>query len=84
MMVDHSGNLWVQDYPRIGAPTVTWRVFARDGAGMARVDLPTHFTAYEIGSDYVLGRHLDPHESIPQVRMYRLRRTLRLMDAGRF
>jgi hypothetical protein len=75
--VDGDGNLWVQDYPRGTMPTVTWRVFAGSGSPLAGVELPTHLLVYEIGSDYVLGRYLDPEESIPQVRLYRLHRTTR-------
>ena len=74
LRVDHSGNLWVQDYPRAKAPMVTWRVFGRSGSPVAHVELPTHLTVFEIGADYVLGRYLDPDESIPQVRLYRLAR----------
>jgi hypothetical protein len=77
LRVDHAGNLWIQDYPRPSAPTVIWRVFSRDGASVSRVDLPTYLGVYEIGADYVLGRYLDPDESVPQVRLYRLRRAVR-------
>ena len=77
LRVDYAGNLWIQDYPRPSASTVTWRVFSRDGASVARVDLPTHLAVYEIGADYVLGRYLDPDESVPQVRLYRLHRVAR-------
>ena len=77
LRVDHSGNLWVQDYPRAKAPMVTWRVFGRSGSPVAHVELPAHLTVFEIGADYVLGRYLDPEESIPQVRLYRLTRAAR-------
>jgi hypothetical protein len=36
--------------------------------------MPKHLEVYEIGRDYVLGRYLDPDESVPLVRMYRLTR----------
>ena len=74
LTVDHDGNAWIQDYPRVGAATVTWRIFSRDGGPVAQLDLPAHLTVYEIGSDYVLGKYLHPDESVPQVRLYRLRR----------
>jgi hypothetical protein len=41
---------------------------------VAEVQLPVDLEVYEIGLDYVLGRFLNAEESIPQVRMYRLRR----------
>lgn len=74
MVVDAAGYLWVQSYPRRKSPTVAWSVFDSRGRQVAEVALPVHLEVYEIGQDYVLGRFLDPEESIPQVRMYGLRR----------
>lgn len=72
--VDARGLLWVQDYPRRKSPTVAWSVFDAQGRQVADVALPVHLEVYEIGDDYVLGRFMDPEESIPQVRLYRLTR----------
>ena len=72
MKVDARENLWVQDYPRTKSPVVQWTVFDPRGREIAAVALPVYLEAYEIGDDYVLGRFLDPEESIPQVRLYRL------------
>ncbi|HEX7121826.1 MAG TPA: hypothetical protein VF178_05590 [Gemmatimonadaceae bacterium] len=74
-VVDADENLWVQDYPRGQATTVTWTVFDRTGGQVAEIALPTDLTVFEIGHDYVLGRWLSVEEAIPQVRMYRLRRS---------
>jgi hypothetical protein len=74
LVVDTEGNLWVQRYPRGGAPTVRWDVFAPGGVVLASLQLPSTFELYEVGRDYVLGRYIDPNEGIPEVRSYRLRR----------
>lgn len=74
LVVDSEGLLWVQDYPRRLEKTVTWSVFTSAGTSVASVSLPTDLEVYEIGRDFVLGRYIDPDESVPQVRMYRLRR----------
>jgi len=74
LKVDARENLWVQDYPRTKSPVVQWTVFDPRGREIAAVALPVHLEAYEIGDDYVLGRFMDPEESIPQVRLYRLHR----------
>lgn len=75
--VDSRGHLWVQDYPRGASATVLWTVFDPQGREIASVELPVHLEVYEIGDDYVLGRFMDPDESIPQVRMFRLDRGAR-------
>ncbi|MCC6928411.1 MAG: hypothetical protein IT359_05390 [Gemmatimonadaceae bacterium] len=77
LVVDADGHLWVQDYPRGRATTVSWSVFAPDGRLVAEIPLPVHLEVYEIGRDYVLGRFLDPDESVPQIRLYRLNRSMR-------
>lgn len=51
-----------------------WTVFTNTGAQLAEVRLPNNLDVYEIGNDYVLARYMDPEESIPEVRMYRLNR----------
>jgi hypothetical protein len=74
LRVDALDHLWVEDYPRPGAPGITWTVFAPDGRQVGEIALPRHLTVFEIGGDYVLGRYLDPEEAIPQVHLYRLLR----------
>ena len=72
LRVDAGDNLWVQSYPRKQSPVVTWTVFNNRGSRITQLDLPRDLEPFEIGSDYVLGRYLDPDEAIPQVRLYRL------------
>ena len=74
LRVDALDHLWVQDYPRAASATVLWSVFNPAGRQVAEVALPRDLEVFEIGSDYVLGRYLDPDEAIPQVRVYRLDR----------
>ena len=74
LRVDVDGNVWAQDYPRQASQTSQWTVFDAGGRRIAEAALPVHLDVYEIGRDYVLARYLDPDESVPQVRMYRLKR----------
>jgi hypothetical protein len=72
LMVDATGDVWVQHYPSAGSTTVRWTVFAPNGRVRATIVMPVAFDAYEIGPDYVLGRYIDPAEQVPEVRLYRL------------
>ena len=74
LRVDVANYLWVQDYPRTRSTTVSWSVFDPSGRQVAEVPLPVHLEVYEIGTDYVLGRFMNPDEAVPQVRLYRLTR----------
>ncbi|MEQ1691326.1 MAG: hypothetical protein ABMA00_08585 [Gemmatimonas sp.] len=72
LIVDADDNLWVQHYPRASSPLVRWTVFSPVGKVLATIALPRAFELYEAGRDYVLGRYIDPNESIPEVRLYRV------------
>ncbi len=54
-----------------GAEVSRFRVFDTGGMLLGPVTMPTGFTVYDIGSDYVLGRVADDLE-IEHVVMYRL------------
>lgn len=56
---------------------VTWTVFDPTGKQLVEMLMPQALDVYEIGIDYVLGRYLDPDESILQVRMCRLAKRIR-------
>jgi hypothetical protein len=77
LLVDAADHLWVQDYAQSAPGVMTWTVFDPAGKLVAHIPMPQPFDVYEIGADYVLGRFIDPVESIPQVRMYRLERRTR-------
>jgi len=74
LVVDADGNLWAEDYPRPTSDVARWTILDTAGRRIAEATLPRHLTVYEIGRDSVLGRYLDPEESIPQVRLYKLKR----------
>lgn len=73
LLTDREGNLWAQRFSASGPAGVQWGVFATDGRFLGHVRLPRGLEAYEIGSDYVLGKARDSL-GVEQVRMYRLRR----------
>ena len=72
LLVDASGDVWVQHYPSAASATVRWSVFSPNGKVRATVPMPNALEVYEIGADYVLGRYIDPDELVPEVRVYRL------------
>lgn len=74
LLVDAEDLLWVQEYPLANSPGVRWLVVNKTGQVLAEATLPSHLEVFEIGRDYILGRYIDPAESIPQVRVYPLRR----------
>ena len=86
LIVDRSGNLWLQRYEYRSAfftpgpartqtvPVPTrWDVLDSSGRWLCTVDLPERFTPVEIGADYVAGVARDQDE-IEQVRVYRLQK----------
>ena len=75
LVIDSEDFAWVRAFPRSGAREARWSVFSPAGAFVGEVAVPTHLEVFEIGRDFILGRYLDPNESIPQVRLYRLDRT---------
>lgn len=73
MLIDSSGNLWLQDYDDRLAYTGDWNVYRPDGRFIARIRLPAGIKVYDIGSDYVLGVERDDLD-VEHVRVYRLDR----------
>jgi hypothetical protein len=74
LQVDAAGLLWVQSYPRRSEDMVLWRVFSARGTALAEVAVPANLEVFEIGVSYLLGRYVDRRTSIPELRMYALRR----------
>ena len=77
LVVDADDNLWVQNYARSTPNAVTWTVFDTRGTQLTELQLPFTLDVFEIGKDYVLGKYVDPNESVPEVRMYRLEKRSR-------
>lgn len=68
---DAEGNLWVGEYRRPGDEQPRWNVFDPDGRWLGSLETPPRFEIYEIGADYVLGRHSDELD-VESVRLYDL------------
>jgi hypothetical protein len=72
LFVDRDGMLWVQTTPP-GSRTVEFIVMQADGRVVARVQVPSPLTVFEIGRDYVLGTSTDNNGEMHVV-VHRLRR----------
>ncbi|MGI9626054.1 MAG: hypothetical protein ACR2QM_04405, partial [Longimicrobiales bacterium] len=59
LVVDDSGDLWVNEYGRPGSERSLWTVFASDGRIRGHVETPVGLTVYRIGADHILGRFED-------------------------
>jgi hypothetical protein len=57
LQIDSEGCVWAAGYSPRGAPPgpVEWQVFAENGEWLGLVRTPPRFSAFDIGSDYVLG-----------------------------
>jgi hypothetical protein len=73
MLGDTEGNLWVERYRLPWERVPLWEVFNADGRWLGTVELPGRFTAFQIGPDFVLGRHAD-ELGVERVRLYRLQK----------
>ena len=58
-VADHVGNLWVEQYRRVGQEATRFDVFDPDGRYLGMVTGPNGLRIFEIGDDYVLGRWSD-------------------------
>ncbi len=71
LLVDDAGNLWVRDY-RLPWDTVpSWKVFDPEGRWLGTVQTPVRFAIFQIGHDFILGRHYD-ELGVARVRLYEL------------
>ena len=71
LVVDVEGNLWVAEYRNWGDDPRRWHVFDPDGALFGVVEMPTSFTVYQIGSDFILGSWRDESD-VEHVRLFEL------------
>jgi hypothetical protein len=72
LLIDSEGHLWVSDYRPPGHRGPRRRnVFGLEGRFLGPVEIPPRFEVFEIGADYVLGRHSDEMD-VERVRLYRL------------
>ena len=59
LSVDHDGNVWARRYRLPWEEGSAWDVIDGDGTWLGTVEIPAGVTVFEIGGDYVLGRHTD-------------------------
>jgi hypothetical protein len=71
---DTEGYLWATEYRRPGDRSARWIIFDPEGRWLGAVEGPDGFRAYQIGSDYILGVHVD-ELGVEQVQMYLLNRS---------
>jgi hypothetical protein len=55
LRVDHSGNLWVEEYRAFTEPQSLWSVFDPEGRWLTTVRMPDGLQVLDIGADFVLG-----------------------------
>jgi hypothetical protein len=71
ILVDITGNLWVEEYKRPADRVSSWTVFNAEAEMLGTLSLPDRFALSEVGDDYVLGVWRD-ELGIEHVRMYEL------------
>ena len=73
LLEDETGHLWVERYRLPWEEARMWEVFDPDGRWLGTVEMPSGLTVFQIGADFVLGRHLDDL-GIERVRLHALSR----------
>lgn len=75
LQIDGEGFVWLARHHGVSEADkpAAWMVFSPDGSWLGSVDLPSRFTVYEIGSDYILGKRKDQLD-VEHVEVLRLRR----------
>ena len=71
IVMDNQGNLWVSEYVQLQNDPERWTVFDTDGNLLGDVAVPHRFLIFDIGSDFILGRHRD-EMNVEHVQVYRL------------
>jgi hypothetical protein len=59
IIVDGLGDVWVQEYRLPWQQARVWHVLSPDGTWLGDMTTPPGVTVYDIGQDYILGRHVD-------------------------
>jgi hypothetical protein len=59
LLVDDEGNLWVEGYRLPWENQPLWQVFDPDGRWLGTVETPIGLRPFQIGADFLLGRHRD-------------------------
>jgi hypothetical protein len=69
LLVDDEGYLWVEGYRLPWENRPHWKVFDPDGRWLGTVETPVGLRPYQIGRDFLLGRHRD-HLGVERIRVY--------------
>lgn len=73
LLEDDVGHLWVERYRLPWEEARLWEVFEPGGRWLGTVEIPAGLTVFQIGADFVLGRHLDDF-GVERVRLHALSR----------
>jgi hypothetical protein len=73
LVVDDEGNAWLERYRLPGDAESRWEVVAPDGKWLGQIVAPPRLRLYQVGRDFVLGRHLDSL-GVERVRVHKLTR----------
>ncbi|HSG82474.1 MAG TPA: hypothetical protein VLC48_09495, partial [Gemmatimonadota bacterium] len=71
LFVDDLGYLWVEQYRLPWEDPPQWEIFDPEGRWLGRVTTPRRFRLFQIGRDFILGRHRD-EIGVERVRLYSL------------
>jgi hypothetical protein len=74
ILVDAADHVWVRGAHGVRSATAPWSIFSPTGGFVTEVQMPAALQPFEIGLDYVLGRHPDPETDAPQVHVHRVTR----------
>ncbi|MGH7481280.1 MAG: hypothetical protein ACRELV_03935, partial [Longimicrobiales bacterium] len=69
--LDATGNVWVADYRASPDEESLWRVFSPEGDYLGVFAMPDGVQPLQIGSDFLLGRHVDELD-VESIHLYRL------------
>jgi hypothetical protein len=71
LFADDEGYLWVERYRLPWEDEPQWEIFDPDGRWLGRLATPRRFRPYQIGRDFILGRHRDDL-GVERIRLYSL------------
>lgn len=73
MLVADDSHVWLERYRLPGDTVPRWEIVAPDGRWLGTVSAPPRFRLFQVGPDWVLGRHLDTL-GVERARVHRLAR----------
>ncbi|NIR42843.1 MAG: hypothetical protein GWN99_03115 [Gemmatimonadetes bacterium] len=71
LFVDDEGYLWVERYRLPWKSQPSWEIFDPDGRWLGDIQTPERFRIFQIGRDFLLGRHRD-ELGVERIRVYEL------------